>query len=242
MLSRREKLLIRPWQQRRYNHHRRKVQCALPAIDVGPPLTRSHVCCKLKRQQSEQERRTKIEQDNCRLLQRMGTIMRTNRLDNHWVNPPPNFLQRVGIYYLPAECDSSNQQVSPPVPPANEASNRNRHCLACNPQKIKPTEVRMVKNQNRICRMGWEGYVQHNREKKCFLAAQTSGMQRSKYQDAGVTTPRRITLTQGELQLAVSYPANTMIRLKDGQLDRLLQREYCECKARSANRETIKLQ
>jgi len=66
-----------------------KVQCALPAIDVGPPPTRSHVCCKLKKQQSEQERKTQIEQDNCRLLQRMGTIMRTNRLDNHWVNQPP---------------------------------------------------------------------------------------------------------------------------------------------------------
>jgi len=67
-------------------------------------------------------------------------------------------------------------------------------------------------------------------------------MQRSKDQEVGVKAPRHITLTRGELQLAVSYPANTMIRFKDGQLDRLLQREYCKCKARSANREAIKLQ
>ena len=80
-----------------------------------------------------------------------------------------SFLQRVGIYYLPAECDSFIQQVSPPVSPANKASNRNRRCLACNPQKIKPMEVCMVEHQNMFWRMGWEGYVEHNRENKDVL-------------------------------------------------------------------------
>ncbi|KAJ9585281.1 hypothetical protein L9F63_002911 [Diploptera punctata] len=94
MLTRREKLLIRPWQQRRYNNHRRKVQSALPAIDVGPPTLHGHVCCKLKKQQNEQERMARIERDNCRLLQRMGTIMRTKRLDNEWTKPPVRPLLR----------------------------------------------------------------------------------------------------------------------------------------------------
>lgn len=113
MLTRREKLLIRPWQQRRYNNHRRKVgvgvsggasrpwrsvthpqcrvqvQSALPAIDVGPPPQRAHVCCKLKKLQSELERSARIEEDNFRLLQRMSSIMRTNRLDNRWLADPP---------------------------------------------------------------------------------------------------------------------------------------------------------
>ncbi|XP_021936059.1 uncharacterized protein LOC110837820 isoform X3 [Zootermopsis nevadensis] len=213
MLTRREKLLILPWQQRRYNHHRRKVQSALPAIDVRPPPTHGHVCCKLKKQQREQERTTQIEQENYRLLQRMGTITQTSRLDNHWVTPPPSFLQRVGIYYSPARSDSRSQQASPPISSPDEASNRKSRCLACNPQKIKPIKVVTL-----------------------------SGMQQSKDKQTVDTSPRCITLTRGGLHLAVSFPANSAIRLQDGQLDRVLQREYCECKARSTNRETIKHQ
>jgi hypothetical protein len=75
-----------------------------------------------------------------------------------------------------------------------------------------------------------------------FQAVTSSRMQQSKDQEATDAAPRRITLTRGGLQLAVSFPANSAIRLQDGQLDRVLQREYCECKARSTSRETIKRQ
>lgn len=79
---------------------------------------------------------------------------------------------------------------------------------------------------------------------QCLLLfqAKTCGMKWKRNQQAGNISPRRITLTRGGLQLAVSFPANTTIRLEDGQLDRLLQREYCGCKALSASREAIKLQ
>jgi len=75
-----------------------------------------------------------------------------------------------------------------------------------------------------------------------FQVVTSSGKQQSKNKEAKVTAPRRITLTQGGLQLAVSFPANSAIRLQDGQLDRILRREFCECKARSTSRETIKRQ
>ena len=64
------------------------MQSALPAIDVGPPALYGHVCFKQKKQQNEQERIACIERENCRLLQRMGVIMRTKRLDNEWTTPP----------------------------------------------------------------------------------------------------------------------------------------------------------
>ncbi|XP_023703100.1 uncharacterized protein LOC111862152 [Cryptotermes secundus] len=228
MLTRREKLLTLPWQQRRYDHHRHKVQSALPAIDVGPPSTRGHVCCKLKKQQNEQERITQIELNNCRLLQRMGTIMKTNRLDNHWVNPPPSFMQREGIYYFPAQCGYASQQASPPATSPDDLSNMKRRCLACNQQKNESTKpvpkyTAPTAHQRRASHM----------RRNCNTATQakTCGMTWKRNQQAGDISPRRITFTRRGLQLAVSFPADTTIRLEDGQLDHLLQREYCGCKA-----------
>ncbi|XP_021936058.1 uncharacterized protein LOC110837820 isoform X2 [Zootermopsis nevadensis] len=219
----------------------REVQSALPAIDVRPPPTHGHVCCKLKKQQREQERTTQIEQENYRLLQRMGTITQTSRLDNHWVTPPPSFLQRVGIYYSPARSDSRSQQASPPISSPDEASNRKSRCLACNPQKIKP--IKSVSEE----RVPWKPKPQRRASQtrtstKVTKVVTLSGMQQSKDKQTVDTSPRCITLTRGGLHLAVSFPANSAIRLQDGQLDRVLQREYCECKARSTNRETIKHQ
>jgi hypothetical protein len=75
-----------------------------------------------------------------------------------------------------------------------------------------------------------------------FQVPISSGMQRSKNQETGETAPRHITITREGLQLAVSFPANTTIRLEGGQPDCLPQKEYCECKARTTSREAIKLQ
>ncbi|KAL0274246.1 UNVERIFIED_CONTAM: hypothetical protein PYX00_006717 [Menopon gallinae] len=136
MLTRREKLLVRPWQLRRYNNHRKKVLTALPVIDFGPPPQRGHVTLKLKKLQKEGERRTKIEEDNFRLLQRMGAIMKKNRLDNYWETEPPNFLRRVGIYHRtrsPTPCEELTPVTSP------RASNtRKSRCLACSAEPEKP--------------------------------------------------------------------------------------------------------
>lgn len=66
-----------------------KVETALPAIDVRSPVKRQHVACKLKKLQKESERCERIHQDNCTLLQHLSSIMKTNRLDNNWLEPPP---------------------------------------------------------------------------------------------------------------------------------------------------------
>ncbi|XP_052890291.1 uncharacterized protein LOC128298564 [Anopheles moucheti] len=98
MLTKKEKLLIRPWQMQRYINHRIKVVTAMPAIDFHPPPERIHIAQKLKKQQKELERKEKIEQENIRLLQRLGAIMSKKRLDNIWTYTRPNFLRRENIY------------------------------------------------------------------------------------------------------------------------------------------------
>ncbi|CAH0405045.1 unnamed protein product [Chilo suppressalis] len=76
MLSRRDKLLIQPWDDRRFKDHRSKVRSALPAIDDRAPTARPHVAVKLKKFQRELDRKRKIQADNYSLLQRLNAIMK----------------------------------------------------------------------------------------------------------------------------------------------------------------------
>ena len=66
-----------------------KVLSAKAAIDVCSPTQYSHVIIKPKKVQSEKERQMKIEEENERLLQKLGDIMRTKRLKNFWPEPRP---------------------------------------------------------------------------------------------------------------------------------------------------------
>ncbi|XP_049827924.1 uncharacterized protein LOC126267095 isoform X2 [Schistocerca gregaria] len=197
MLTRREKLLIRPWQQRRYNNHRRKVQSALPAIDSTPPPTRQHVCCKLKKLQWEEERCARIEEDNFRLLQRMGHIMRTNRLDNHWTKTPPNFLHRVGIYYQPTKKETFGESILSSAP---NGSRKNVRCQACSTEKNYKRKTRQ----------------KHRRNQERKILEETSS---------------QLMVTRGPLHLSVNFPPNTTVRFQNSQQNKILQKEFCECKS-----------
>ncbi|SPP89564.1 uncharacterized protein LOC117591125 [Drosophila guanche] len=94
MISRRDKLLQQPWEQLRYAQHREKVLSARPAIDTHTPRCHEHVQRKWKKQQNELERQQQIERENLRLLQKLGDIMRTKRINNVWLEPRPTFLNR----------------------------------------------------------------------------------------------------------------------------------------------------
>ncbi|RZF41116.1 hypothetical protein LSTR_LSTR002748 [Laodelphax striatellus] len=146
MLSRRENLLIRPWQERRYVNHRKKVDGALPAIDVSPPTQRAHVTCKLKKLQKEAERCSRIEKDNFTLLQHLSSIMHTSRVDNMWIEAPPNFSNKVGIY---ATHSNRLQKVSP-TNKLNPACSRKERCYGCSPQRI-PKQIKIPEE-----RIPWE--------------------------------------------------------------------------------------
>ncbi|KAH8326749.1 hypothetical protein KR067_013141 [Drosophila pandora] len=98
MISRRDKLLQQPWEQLRYAQHREKVMSARPAIDSHSPRVHEHVQRKWKKQQVERERQEQIERENLRLLQKLGDIMRTKRINNLWLEPRPNFLNREKLF------------------------------------------------------------------------------------------------------------------------------------------------
>lgn len=89
MISRRDKLLIHPWEQRRYEQHREKVKSAKAAIDRSPPVFYPHIVQKAKKQQSERERTLHVEAENVRLLQSLSDIMRSKRMPDFWREPRP---------------------------------------------------------------------------------------------------------------------------------------------------------
>lgn len=94
MISRRDKLLQQPWEQLRYAQHREKVMSARPAIDTKSPRQHDHVQRKWKKQQNERERQQQIERENLRLLQKLGDIMSSKRMNNLWLQPRPKYIKR----------------------------------------------------------------------------------------------------------------------------------------------------
>lgn len=89
MLTKKDKLLIRPWIDQKYVAHRRKVQSAGPRIDFEAPKVYPHVNLKLKKVQREHERKVEIGNENIRLLQRLTSIMKIKRIDNFWQQTRP---------------------------------------------------------------------------------------------------------------------------------------------------------
>ena len=65
------------------------MQSAQAIIDVARPPHLPHVLVKFKKIQRERERMQEIERENQRLLQRLCSIMTTNRLENYWKEPHP---------------------------------------------------------------------------------------------------------------------------------------------------------
>ncbi|XP_055706426.1 uncharacterized protein LOC129803697 [Phlebotomus papatasi] len=98
MLTKRDKLLVKPFMVERYNQHRKKVKSAGPRIDFSSPPIYPHVMVKMKKIQKENERKASIERENVRLLQKLGAIMNMSRLENFWNSTRPNFLSREFIY------------------------------------------------------------------------------------------------------------------------------------------------
>ncbi|XP_050296561.1 uncharacterized protein LOC126736310 [Anthonomus grandis grandis] len=138
MISTRENLLIRPWQQRKYEYHKKKVLLATPVIDTKSPPFRGHVALKLKKLQKENERTEKIERDNLILLQKLRHIMTTHWSDNY-LAPQPTFLSRVGVY-RPVDSgidlnDFSKSLDFDEVDAYSKPKCRKEKCLACGPIK-----------------------------------------------------------------------------------------------------------
>lgn len=144
MLTKKEKLLIRPWIIQRYHQHRRKVQSAGPAIDFYPPNNYPHITAKLKKLQKEFERQQQVKKDNIRLLQRLGSIMTTKRLKNFWETPRPSFLNREFIYPTKPKPLTVNQAgVSELTENLTEPSKKmgSAKCTVCNGKFVRSNKI-----------------------------------------------------------------------------------------------------
>ncbi|XP_065107865.1 sperm axonemal maintenance protein CFAP97D1 [Paramisgurnus dabryanus] len=65
------------WDKDCYEIHRTKVKSAKPTINTTPPKTYNHLIVKLKKQQLEDERVSRIKRENHMLLDKMSHIMQT---------------------------------------------------------------------------------------------------------------------------------------------------------------------
>lgn len=129
---------------------------ALPAIDDKPPAYYNHVALKLKRQQLERERITKIEKENLILLRKLNHIMKTCRVDHFWTIPQPeytlkyarffclfvlicvySFLNREPIYNVDQleVLDDSTFEIAPTI------LTQKTRCLACCPDYQPPKQT-----------------------------------------------------------------------------------------------------
>lgn len=143
MLTKKEKLLIYPWQLKRFHQHRKKVQSAGPAIDFYPPNDYPHITAKLKKMQKESERADKVHKDNIRLLQRLGSIMTTKRLKNYWDSPRPSFLNREVIPHLNLKSNTMSTTTDEDEPELNEprAVSSKSKCAICSGKFRKTNKV-----------------------------------------------------------------------------------------------------
>lgn len=133
MLTKRDKLLVKPFMVERYNQHRKKVKSAGPRIDFSSPPIYPHVMVKMKKIQKENERKASIERENVRLLQKLGAIMNMSRLENFWNSTRPNFLNREFIYTPRRRSASKTASASSPVQQKQQrdVSGSAARCLAC---------------------------------------------------------------------------------------------------------------
>lgn len=92
MISRRDKLLSYPWDLQRYKNHKAKVIATKAAVDVQTPPVYLHIITKHKKLYTEKERLQRIETENMRLLQKLGDIMSTKRIQNFWTQSRPKLI------------------------------------------------------------------------------------------------------------------------------------------------------
>ncbi|XP_005186189.1 uncharacterized protein LOC101887749 [Musca domestica] len=144
MISRRDKLLNYPWEQRRYEQHREKVKSAKAAIDRSPPIFYPHVVQKAKKQQSERERILNVEAENVRLLQSLSDIMRNKRMSDFWREPRPNFLNREKLFEIRPKSTHVNWSPMESLMESvrtTASAKRNARCPTCSGRPEKPMTI-----------------------------------------------------------------------------------------------------
>ncbi|XP_066154009.1 uncharacterized protein [Euwallacea fornicatus] len=236
----RENLLIRPWEVRRYQNHRKKVQAATPAIDTKAPALRPHVAIKLKKLQKESERAQRIENENLILLQRLKHIMGTHWVDNY-LPPQPTFLNRVAMFRPTDSGVGLEEEVVPQegflqkTPPPGEGKEVERRderrirklkCLACTPTKVCQLDERRVPWEAKRCPVGRRSNSVPPHKPTSSLRRRSSSPARAKIAQPKSLPTSTINLYRGSLKLSVLFPLDTVV---DFDKRRIKEHRLCNC-------------
>ncbi|XP_066249520.1 uncharacterized protein [Euwallacea similis] len=228
MISTRENLLLRPWELRRYQNHRKKIQTATPAIDTKAPALRPHVAVKLKKLQKESERAQRIESENLILLQRLKHIMGTHWVDNY-LPPQPNFLSRVAMF---RPTDSGVGLEEGAVPQEEEEGRRHGRrirklkCLACTPLKVCPVDEGKVPWEPQRSPVGRRSKSVPPPKPTSLSRKRSSSPARAKTAQPKSLPSSTINLYRGSLKLSVLFPLDTIV---DFDKRRIKEHRLCNC-------------
>ncbi|XP_022164967.1 uncharacterized protein LOC111029994 [Myzus persicae] len=146
MLTRKEELFVKPFQQRLYHQHKVKLKSATARVDTTPPQEWQHIVLKTKKYQKERERCTQILMNNGILWRHLSEIMNTRRVDNRWDYEQPKFFHRVNLF---TKC---NNKLTVDIEESSESGKvqtevKNERCIACNPN-LSISKVKIV-----LCRI-----------------------------------------------------------------------------------------
>ncbi|XP_060856784.1 uncharacterized protein LOC132934494 [Metopolophium dirhodum] len=146
MLTRKEELFVKPFQQRLYHQHKVKLKSATARVDTTPPQEWQHIVLKTKKYQKERERCTQILLNNGILWRHLSEIMSTRRVDNRWDYEQPKFFHRVNLF------TKSNNKLTVDIEESSESGKiqtevKNERCIACNP-KLSIIKVNII-----LCRI-----------------------------------------------------------------------------------------
>ncbi|KAK9888895.1 hypothetical protein WA026_001116 [Henosepilachna vigintioctopunctata] len=195
MISRKDNLLKRPYEEKRFENHRRKVRSALPAIDNRAPSSRYHVHVKLKKNLQERDRLDKIQKNNFYLLQKLRDIKKKCRVDHYWSTPLPYMVKNKVALFETTEAhivdfdvrDENDNEMEEIERRLEELGIRKTKCDACNPQKSREQQV--IEK-----RIPWEQQkeIEMKRERSKSLPFQKSHLSVIQESNEGKKNNRRI--------------------------------------------------
>lgn len=251
MITRKDNILKKPYEEKRFNDHRRKVKSAACVIDNKPPISRFHVLIKKKKQLKEIERIDAIQNNNFLLLQKLKDIRKTCRVDHYWTTPPPCLSNKVALYdtyilRLDKLRDQINDENDNEIAEIEERLEklgiRKSKCNACSPSKQIPFEIPEE-------RVPWDPpKLYPNRLRSKSLPPkkpdESSNIRLIKSSQGKIELEKKLTenkkhlnsnkkieLRRGAFRLDVNFPQDTTVCFQNGKTKKVVSGGSCSCKA-----------
>ncbi|KAL5238160.1 hypothetical protein ACI65C_005570 [Semiaphis heraclei] len=253
MLTRKEELFVKPFQQRLYHQHKVKLKSATARVDTTPPQEWQHIVLKSKKYQTERERCTQILLNNGILWRHLNEIMSTRRVDNRWDHEQPKFFHRVSLF------TKSNNKLTVDIEESSESGKvqtevKNERCIACNPNlSISKTNIpeeripwdppkKKLSKKLRSLSIHNDGGVKNTKhqvknksresQKKSIVLPKNSENKLNINNNIMIETNNYlnyIEINEGSLDLVIKFPFGSKVSMVEGKTKRVLQPNNCQC-------------